>query len=58
MDTLSVHTERITRLQDVQGYNCNNGIMMVEETGRLIKAVKREILRRMKYRTSQPLRIR
>ncbi len=55
MDTLSVHTERITRLRDVQGFNCNNGIMMVEKTGRLISAVREEILRRMRYRTSSAL---
>ena len=55
LDTLKLQTQRASVVQYSETIrNRCNGIDPMPEAGRLIEAVEKEILRRMKYRTSRP----
>lgn len=55
LDILKLQTQRASVVHDSEAVrNRCNGIAPMPEAGRLIEAVEKEILRRMKYRTSRP----
>lgn len=55
LDILKLQTQRASVVHDSEAVrNRCNGIAPMPEAGKLIEAVEKEILRRMKYRTSRP----